>query len=99
VTAFDVFLSHNGKDKPQVRALKQLLSEQEKPLRAGWMETSCDQGSLGSPCLRRAFGQRNLAHVPSRTESISPELNRFWKACHPQILHSVTQAHSVEENC
>jgi hypothetical protein len=55
VTAFDVFLSHNGNDKPQVRALKQLLSEQEKPLRSWLDEDELRPGIHWQPLLEEGI--------------------------------------------
>lgn len=71
-TTFDVFLSHNGKDKPQIRALKQLLSGQEKPLRCWLDEDELQPGINWQPLLEKGIRASKSVAVLISADGLGP---------------------------
>ena len=72
VTTFDVFLSHNGKDKPQIRELKQLLFEQEKPLRSWLDEDELRPGINWQPLLEEGIRASKSVAVLIAADGLGP---------------------------
>ena len=64
VSTFDVFLSHNSKDKPAVRELKQLLAARGCP--SGWTKTSFVRACPGNSYSNRASTSNSVAVLVGR---------------------------------